>query len=145
MDEKIMSLDEEIIEKDITLITKTGYKQTLPVSIAVQSKLIESLVSADTTLTKMNIELIEKNKYLDIICQYMTYHNTNPHAVFDKPLRKPFKEYVSDYDYELVNINLHSLFKLIVVVDYLDIPHLFNLVAAKIASTDELKTIIKSV
>jgi len=77
---------------------------------------------------------------LQKVIEFCKHHYKNKMKAIEKPLRKDFKECVSEWDFEFIRINEEFLIELIMAANYLDLKDMLELGCAKVASMLKGKT-----
>tara|TARA_B100000925_G_C21855505_1_gene407611 strand:- start:83 stop:610 length:528 start_codon:yes stop_codon:yes gene_type:complete len=135
------TLIEEYANKELTLITQESEKIKIPIKIAIQSKLIKSIIFSndDQDFDDNNLEIPVINVTAPIlrkVIEFLQYHFENgPMNEIEKPLRsKNLSESVSEWDANYINLENDLLFNIILAANYLDIQSLLDLSCAKVAT-----------
>lgn len=102
------------------------------------SKLISTMVEADTTATKVQVPAVDA-KIMEHIVSYCNHHGGQEPPIIEKPLRsKVMADVVKDkWDAEFIDKvgeDLATLYELILAANYMDITGLLHLGCAKVAS-----------
>lgn len=141
--EKVVGLDDDSDLK-VTLVSKEGTKFTMARKIALQSQLVKNAV--DNEPDEDTHELVLKHIEADIVkrvVQWLTHHDGNPMKVLEKPLRSnDLKDLVDEFDATFADAddNQHTVFKLLLAANYMDIKDLLSLMCGKVATWIKGKT-----
>ena len=121
-------------EKTITLVSSDGQKVEISSKAVQKSVLVKGIIEdypddAEVPLNNIKSNILQKIKeYLD------HYENEEP-KVIERPLpSQNFKDCVSDWDYNYINVDIDLIFELILGANYMDIKPLLELSSAKVAS-----------
>lgn len=95
---------------------------------------------SDDTVLKISYEKATGTMIAKVVdfCQYFSNNNDRP--VFDKPLKKKFQDYVSDWYVNFFNMTDSETVQLANVVNYLNIPPLLEICVARLADMIRFKT-----
>ena len=131
----ILGLDIEIDNKSDDITLKSDDRNFIvSKKVAIQSKLIENIMSNDNNETIISLTNIKGN-VLEKVVEFLNYHYTVPVKEICRPLKSDnMNEIVSEWDANYINIDDKLLFDLITAVNYLDIKPLLDLTCAKVAS-----------
>ena len=117
----------------ITLVSKEGINEEVPVQIAKLSKLVNTIIDDDDeeqTLPLPNVS----SEVLKKIIQFMNHYYEHPFTEIHKPLQGSIKDLVGEWYANFVDIDQEKLFELILAANYMDISPLLELSCATVAS-----------
>ncbi len=118
MSVKLVSADQEVF-----LVDKKIAKQ----SLLIKDMLEERNEGGEIPLQNVDAVTLKK------VIEYMEYYHDKTPQPIPKPLTT-FKENVSSWDYKYTDLDTNLLINIIMAANYLNIPSLLELIAAKIAS-----------
>ena len=128
------------VDQKITLVSSDGEKVEISSKAVQKSVLVKGILEdypddAEVPLNNVKSNILKKIKeYLE------HYENEDPKEI-DRPLpSNNFKECVTEWDYNYIDIELDLIFELILGANYMDIKPLLELASAKVASIIKGKT-----
>ena len=130
----MLSLDSEETLHTFSIIAK-GKEYTLDKKEASLSILLNTCINNDKDCNEVKLN-IEPDTF-DYVVEYMKLANVNKPSDIPKPIKDlSLKTYLQDWEYDyLCRIeSAHMIKKVLDLVNYLDVPPLFELLCAKIAS-----------
>jgi S-phase kinase-associated protein 1 len=138
--EEVLSLDDEVVDTKLNLMSRENESFPVPRKIACMSELVKTMAEGDANETNIPLPNV-KGAILEKVIEYMTYHNDNPPKEIEKPLKSAIMtEVVSKWDAQFVEVGQETLFELILAANYMDIKPLLDLTCAKVASMIKGKT-----
>ena len=125
--------------KIITLISKERNREEISLKTAFRSELIQNILKINTSIREiyldLEIEIIKKIK------EYLEHYENKEPKKIEKPLpSNNLKEYVDEWDYNFIDLELEKLIEIQLGANYLDIRSLLELSSAKLASIIKGKT-----
>ena len=128
------------MDKVITLVSSDGEKMQISAKAAQRSQLVKGIIEdypddAEVPLNNVKSNILKKIKeYLD------HYQDSDPKEI-ERPLASQnYQECVEAWDFEFINIELDTIFEIILAANYMDIKPLLELASSKIASIIKGKT-----
>lgn len=93
-----MSLDADVTDKILKLVSSDGEKFEVPKKTAVQSELVKTMAEGDKEESEIPLPNV-KASVLRKVVEYMRYHQDNPARDIEKPLKSAnMTEVVSQWD-----------------------------------------------
>ena len=134
-------------KKFATLISLDSKKLNTSCNACKHSKILRKTI---IDFPEQEIPVNVNSNILEYVIQYLKhYEKQKPKKIRYPLLDKDFKECVDEWDYNFINLNIETIFKIMEAANYLDIPWLMDLTAAKIASmirgknSKEIREILK--
>ena len=127
-------------DKKITLISSDGEKVEISSKAVQKSVLVKGILEdypddAEVPLNNVKSNILKKIK------EYLEHYENEEPKEIDRPLpSNNFKECVSEWDFNYIEIDLDQIFELILGANYMDIKPLLELASAKVASIIKGKT-----
>eukprot|EP00917_Polyrhabdina_sp_WS-2016_P028949 GHVP01061727.1.p1 GENE.GHVP01061727.1~~GHVP01061727.1.p1 ORF type:complete len:191 (-),score=32.34 GHVP01061727.1:75-599(-) len=125
----------------VTLKSKEKEFITVDVEVAAMSGFVKNMIEAtgvqeEIPLPNVSTAILEK------IVLYCNYHKDAPPEEIQKPLKSnDFREAVSQWDYDFINLPNDEIFEIILAANYMDIKPLLELACGKIASKIKGKSV----
>lgn len=142
-DDTVMALDEPDTPTVIKLKAEDGTLFEIDSESALQSKLIASAVddsSDDSGEVVIELKHVDA-KTVEKVCEFLKYHSKVPYKDVPQPLPTAnLNEVVSEWDFKFADVEQDLMFTLLLTANFMDIPSLLNLMAAKVASMLKGKT-----
>jgi S-phase kinase-associated protein 1 len=105
------------------------------------SEFLKDIVSDYEEEDDIEIPLSIDSKTFQKILEYMTYIVENKPSEIEKPMKKNFRNYVSKWEFDFINVSIEELEKIINSSNYLNIKCLLNLSCAFLVSKIQNKKI----
>ncbi len=121
-------------DKKITLVSSDGEKVEISSKAVQLSTLVKGIIEdypddAEVPLNNVKSNILKKIK------EYLDYYETHEIKEIERPLpSQNFKECVSEWDFNYINVDIDLIFDLILGANYMDIKPLLELASAKVAS-----------
>ena len=128
------------VDKQITLVSSDGEKVEISSKAVQKSVLVKGILEdypddAEVPLNNVKSNILKKIK------EYLEHYENEEPKEIDRPLpSNNFKECVSEWDFNYIEIDLDQIFELILGANYMDIKPLLELASAKVASIIKGKT-----
>lgn len=116
----------------LRLVAEEGEKFEIDVAVSEPSGLIKTILQDEEGTEE--IPLTVKSKYLTKIVEYLNHIQTTPPSEIEKPLKGEFKDVVSEWEFNFIDLSYDDMFELMQAANYLDIKSLLALTCAKTAS-----------
>jgi len=130
-------------EREIELVSKFGQKFRVKWKKALMSGLIKAMLEEqdpeDEEIPSLPVPNVEF-KPLKKVIEYMRYHWNNVATIIPKPLVKPLKDYISDWDNIFIDVEMSMIVDLVMAANYLNIKDLLELSSAKIIDLNKNKS-----
>ena len=125
----------------VIMISSDGQKFEISVKAAMRSQIMkESIMGNNQEEIEFNANNIEGDILKKIVEYLEHYENEEPKEI-ERPLPSlNFKECVDEWDYNFIDVDINTIFKIINASNYLNIPPLLELSSAKMASIIKGKT-----
>jgi len=131
-----LSLDDD---GEVALVARDGSRHTISRKAAALSDVLRSSLETDREAKEMEFKQIDGDIMAKAV-QYLTYHQDNPPRSIPKPLVTSLNDEVDSFDASFSDTDQDTLFKLILVANYLSIKPLLHLMCARVASLMKGKT-----
>ena len=121
-------------DKQITLVSSDGEKMKISAKAAQRSNLVKGIIEdypddAEVPLTNVKSGVLKKVK------EYLDHYADGDIREIERPLISAnYQECVDPWDYEYINLDLDTVFEIILAANYMDIKPLLELASSKIAS-----------
>ena len=128
-------------DNKVIMISSDGQKFEISVKAAMRSQIMkESIMGNNQEEIEFNANNIEGDILKKIVEYLEHYENEEPKEI-ERPLPSlNFKECVDEWDYNFIDVDINTIFKIINASNYLNIPPLLELSSAKMASIIKGKT-----
>jgi len=130
-------------EREIELVSKDSQKFRVKRKKALMSGLIKDMLEEqdeeDEEIPSLPVPNVESDPLKKVI-EYMRYHWNDVATIIPKPLVKPLKDYISDWDNIFIDDTLSMIVDLVMAANYLNIKDLLELSSAKIIDLNKDKT-----
>ena len=125
----------------VIMISSDGQKFEISAKAAMRSQIIkESIMGNNQEEIEFNANNI-KGDILKKVIEYLEHYENEDPKEIERPLSSlNFKECVDEWDYDFIDIDLDTIFEIILASNYLDIKPLNDLASAKIAALIKGKT-----
>ena len=125
----------------VIMISSDGQKFEISVKAAMRSQIMkESIMGNNQEEIEFNANNIEGDILKKVVEYLEHYENEEPKEI-ERPLPSlNFKECVDEWDYNFIDVDINTIFKIINASNYLNIPPLLELSSAKMASIIKGKT-----
>ena len=125
----------------VIMISSDGQKFEISVKAAMRSQIVkESIIGNNQEEIEFNANNI-KGDILKKVVEYLEHYENEEPKEIERPLPSlNFKECVDEWDYNFIDVDINTIFKIINASNYLNIPPLLELASAKIASITQSKT-----
>ena len=125
----------------VIMISSDGQKFEISVKAAMRSQIMkESIMGNNQEEIEFNANNI-KGDILKKVVEYLEHYENEEPKEIERPLPSlNFQECVDEWDYNFIDINLDTIFEIILASNYLDISPLLELASAKMASVIKGKT-----
>ena len=124
----------------ITLVSSDGEKMQISAKAAQRSQLVKGIIEdypddAEVPLNNVKSSILKKIK------EYLEHYQDSDPKEIERPLASQnYQECVEAWDFEFINIELDTIFEIILAANYMDIKPLLELASSKIASIIKGKT-----
>jgi S-phase kinase-associated protein 1 len=128
------------MDKLITLVSSDGEKMQISAKAAQRSQLVKGIIEdypddAEVPLNNVKSSILKKIK------EYLEHYQDSDPKEIERPLASQnYQECVEAWDFEFINIELDTIFEIILAANYMDIKPLLELASSKIASIIKGKT-----
>ena len=128
------------VDKKITLVSSDGEKMQISAKAAQRSQLVKGIIEdypddAEVPLNNVKSSILKKIK------EYLEHYQDSDPKEIERPLASQnYQECVEAWDFEFINIELDTIFEIILAANYMDIKPLLELASSKIASIIKGKT-----
>ncbi len=131
-------------EAKVTLVSSDEKKFTVPYEEIEMSLMIKDMIEGDDSMENMNDEEEDipvipvsevDSETLEKVIKYCNHHWNNRAKKLDRPLKDKLENVLSEFDLEFLKLDEEMLVKLTNAANYLNIPDLLSMLAAKIAIT----------
>ena len=120
--------------KTITLVSNDGIKKTVKKDLIMKSGLVKNLIQDYPEDTEIPIKDV-KGEILDKVLEFLNHYENEVPQEIAAPLKSnDFKKCVPEWDFNYINQELNIVFEIMTAANYMDIPALLDLCAAKVAS-----------
>ena len=120
--------------RQITLVSSDGEKVQISEKAAKRSFLIKGILEDYPEDPEVPLHNVKSNILTKIVTYLEHYADTEPKEI-ERPLpSNNFNECVESWDYNYIDIELDTIFELILAANYMDIKPLMELASAKVAS-----------
>ena len=128
-------------DNKVIMISSDGQKFEISAKAAMRSQIMkESIMGNNQEEIEFNANNIEGDILKKIVEYLEHYENEEPKEI-ERPLPSlNFKECVDEWDYNFIDVDINTIFKIINASNYLNIPPLLELSSAKMASIIKGKT-----
>ena len=125
----------------VIMISSDGQKFEISVKAAMRSQIMkESIMGNNQEEIEFNANNI-KGDILKKVVEYLEHYENEEPKEIERPLPSlNFKECVDEWDYNFIDVDINTIFKIINASNYLNIPPLLELSSAKMASIIKGKT-----
>jgi S-phase kinase-associated protein 1 len=126
--------------KMITLVSSDGEKMQISAKAAQRSQLVKGIIEdypddAEVPLNNVKSGILKKIK------EYLEHYQDSDPKEIERPLASQnYQDCVEAWDFEFINIELDTIFEIILAANYMDIKPLLELASSKIASIIKGKT-----
>ena len=124
----------------ITLVSSDGEKMQISAKAAQRSQLVKGIIEdypddAEVPLNNVKSSILKKIK------EYLEHYQDSEPKEIERPLASQnYQDCVESWDFEFINIELDTIFEIILAANYMDIKPLLELASSKIASIIKGKT-----
>ena len=124
----------------ITLVSSDGEKMQISAKAAQRSQLVKGIIEdypddAEVPLNNVKSSILKKIK------EYLEHYQDSEPKEIERPLASQnYQDCVEPWDFEFINIELDTIFEIILAANYMDIKPLLELASSKIASIIKGKT-----
>ena len=124
----------------ITLVSSDGEKMQISAKAAQRSQLVKGIIEdypddAEVPLNNVKRGILKKIK------EYLEHYQDSDPKEIERPLASQnYQDCVEAWDFEFINIELDTIFEIILAANYMDIKPLLELASSKIASIIKGKT-----
>ena len=124
----------------ITLVSSDGEKMQISAKAAQRSQLVKGIIEdypddAEVPLNNVKSSILKKIK------EYLEHYQDSDPKEIERPLASQnYQDCVEAWDFEFINIELDTIFEIILAANYMDIKPLLELASSKIASIIKGKT-----
>jgi len=124
----------------ITLVSSDGEKMQISAKAAQRSQLVKGIIEdypddAEVPLNNVKSGILKKIK------EYLEHYQDSDPKEIERPLASQnYQDCVEAWDFEFINIELDTIFEIILAANYMDIKPLLELASSKIASIIKGKT-----
>ena len=124
----------------ITLVSSDGEKMQISAKAAQRSQLVKGIIEdypddAEVPLNNVKSGILKKIK------EYLEHYQDSDPKEIERPLASQnYQDCVDAWDFEFINIELDTIFEIILAANYMDIKPLLELASSKIASIIKGKT-----
>ena len=124
----------------ITLVSSDGEKMQISSKAAQRSQLVKGIIEdypddAEVPLNNVKSGILKKIK------EYLEHYQDSDPKEIERPLASQnYQDCVEAWDFEFINIELDTIFEIILAANYMDIKPLLELASSKIASIIKGKT-----
>jgi S-phase kinase-associated protein 1 len=128
------------MDKMITLVSSDGEKMQISAKAAQRSQLVKGIIEdypddAEVPLNNVKSSILKKIK------EYLEHYQDSDPKEIERPLASQnYQDCVEAWDFEFINIELDTIFEIILAANYMDIKPLLELASSKIASIIKGKT-----
>ena len=128
-------------DNKVIMVSSDGQKFEISVKAAMRSQIMkESIMGNNQEEIEFNANNI-KGDILKKIVEYLEHYENEEPKEIERPLPSlNFKECVDEWDYNFIDVDINTIFKIINASNYLNIPPLLELSSAKMASIIKGKT-----
>ena len=128
-------------DNKVIMISSDGQKFEISVKAAMRSQIMkESIMGNNQEEIEFNANNINGDILKKVVEYLEHYENEEPKEI-ERPLPSlNFKECVDEWDYNFIDVDINTIFKIINASNYLNIPPLLELASAKMASIIKGKT-----
>ena len=125
----------------VILISSDSKRFEISAKAAMRSDIIkESILDSKEDAIEFNVNKVNSD-ILKKIVEYLEHYKNEEPKEIERPLPSlKFEECVDKWDFDYIDINLDTVFEIILASNYLDIKPLLELASAKIASLTKGKT-----
>lgn len=124
----------------ITLVSSDGEKVQISENAAKRSYLIKGILEDYPEDPEVPLHNVKSNILTKIIEYLEHYSETEPKEI-ERPLpSNNFNECVESWDYNYIDVELDTIFELILAANYMDVKPLMELASSKVASIIKGKT-----
>ena len=129
-------------DNKVIMISSDGQKFEISAKAAMRSQIIkESIMGNNKEEIEFNANNI-KGDILKKVVEYLEHYENEEPKEIERPLPSlNFQECVDEWDYNFIDLDLSTIFEIILASNYLNIPPLLELSSAKMASIIKGKTI----
>lgn len=133
--------------KKITLVSADGEKIEISEKAVQRSQLVKGILEDYPDDPEVPVNNV-KSKILEKLKIYLEHYENSEPKDIERPLSSQnFKDCVEEWDYNFIDVELDTVFEIILAANYMDIKSLLELASAKIASiikgktTEEIRTV----
>ena len=124
---------DQISDSFITLLSSDLRQVTINLKSAKGSNFIKNFIE-DFPNETIHFQEIDYDTLIKVK-EYLEHYQDKKPKEIPKPLpNKDFKEIIDPWDYSYINLDLESIFKIMLAANFMDITPLLNLTCAKISS-----------
>ena len=125
----------------VIMISSDGQKFEISAKAAMRSQIVkENIIGNNQEEIEFKVNNI-KGDILKKVVEYLEHYENEEPKEIERPLPSlNFQECVDEWDYDFIDIDLDTIFEIILASNYLDISPLLELASAKIASVIKGKT-----
>lgn len=126
--------------KQITLVSSDGEKIQISEKAAKRSFLIKGILEDYPEDPEVPLHNVKSNILTKIVVYLEQYAESEPREI-ERPLpSNNFNECVDPWDYQYIDVELDTIFEIILAANYMDIKPLMELASSKVASIIKGKT-----
>ena len=128
-------------DNKVIMISSDGQKFEISAKAAMRSQLVkDSLIGNNEEEIEFNVNNV-KGDILKKVVEYLEHYENEEPKEIERPLpSQNFRECVDEWDNDFIDIDLDTIFQIILASNYLNIKSLLELASAKIASINKGKT-----
>ena len=128
-------------DNKVIMISSDGQKFEISAKAAMRSQLVkDSLIGNNEEEIEFNVNNV-KGDILKKVVEYLEHYENEEPKEIERPLpSQNLKECVDEWDNDFIDIDLNTIFQIILASNYLNIKSLLELASAKIASIIKGKT-----
>ena len=128
------------MDKLITLVSSDGEKIQISAKAAQRSQLVKKIIETHPDDVEIPLSNV-KSSILKKIKEYLEHYQDSDPKEIERPLASQnYQDCVEAWDFEFINIELDTIFEIILAANYMDIKPLLELASSKIASIIKGKT-----
>lgn len=120
--------------KQVTLVSSDGEKFQISEKAVRRSTLVKGIIDDYPEDPEVPLHNVKSNILTKIITYLEQYSDSEPKEI-ERPLpSNNFNECVDAWDYQFIDLELETIFELILAANYMDIKPLIELASSKVAS-----------